>query len=233
MDWFLIFLVYLLSVIIGFIFYMKYFLCDLENNNNKELKNHLIHFHLIDKDNYFLKDFFTKDTENKYSRRFKECKKDFGSCRKRSHCFLSHYKQSGGSNNKPLSISKKSLTTYYSINYFLHKNHYDLYDAEKTVNDFIFPVESKCKVNVHHSMERINYQPAEETGHIIELESRRSWLTNVYTYVFFNVYVQEEIRKNFVKKVIINGMTGSSWRLKRFERLSIIVTSNTDTTILF
>ena len=154
---------------------MKCFLCDLENNNNKELKNHVIHFHLIDKDNYFLKDLFTKDIENKYSGRFKECKKDFGSCRKRN----------------------------------------------------------KCKVNVHHSMERINYQSVEETDHIIDLESRRSWLTDVCSYVYFNGYVQEEIRKNFVKRVIINGMTGSSWQLKRFERLSIVVTSNTDTTILF
>ena len=36
-----------------------------------------------------------------------------------------------------------------------------------------------------------------------------------------------------MKRVIINGMTGSSWRFKRFERLSVIVTSNTDSTVLF
>ena len=53
---------------------MKCLLCDLENNNNnEELKNHLIHFHLIDKDNCFFKEFFTEDTENKYSRRCEEC----------------------------------------------------------------------------------------------------------------------------------------------------------------
>ena len=28
-----------------------------------------------------------------------------------------------------------------------------------------------------------------------------------------------------MKRVIINGMSGSSWRFKRFERLSVIVTS--------
>ena len=28
-----------------------------------------------------------------------------------------------------------------------------------------------------------------------------------------------------MKRVIINVMTGSSWRFKRFERLSVIVTS--------
>ena len=54
---------------------MKCLLCDLENNNNEELKNHLIHFHLIDGVNYFLNERFTENTENKCSRRCEECKK--------------------------------------------------------------------------------------------------------------------------------------------------------------
>ena len=128
----------------------------------------------------------------------------------------------------PLNISKRSLITHYSINYSLHKNYYNFYDAKKAVNDFICSAENKFissgKVNVQGSMELIKYQLA-ETDEIIELESRRTWLTDVYTCVFFNRHVQEEIRKSFMKRVIVNGMTGSSWRFKRFERLSIIVTS--------
>ena len=62
---------------------MKCLLCDLENKNNEELKNHLIHFHLIDKDNYFFKELFTKDTENKYSRRCEECIKKFWKLQKK------------------------------------------------------------------------------------------------------------------------------------------------------
>ena len=178
------------------------------------MKNHLIHFHLTDKDNYFFKELLTKDVENKYSRRCEECKKDFSSCRKKNHSFLSRYSQSGRSIIRSLNISKRSSITYYSINHFLHKNYYDFYDARKTVDDFIFSVDNKFvlrgKVSVQGSMELINYQPEEETDQIIELESRRSWLTDVYIYVFFNGYIQEEIRKNFMKRVIINGMTGSS-----------------------
>ena len=56
-------------------------------------------------------------------------------------------------------------------------------------------------------MELINYQTTEETDQIIELESRRNWQTDVYIYVFFNGYIQEEIRKNFMKRVVTNGMT--------------------------
>ena len=29
-----------------------------------------------------------------------------------------------------------------------------------------------------------------------------------------------------MKRVIVNGQTGSNWRFKRFERLSVIVTVN-------
>lgn len=59
----------------------------------------------------------------------------------------------------------------------------------------------------------VNYQPA-ETNEIIELESRRIWLTDVYAFVFFNGYVQEKIRKGFLEKIIIDDMTGSSWLVK-------------------
>ena len=36
-----------------------------------------------------------------------------------------------------------------------------------------------------------------------------------------------------MKRAIINGMMGSSWRFKIFERLSVIVTSHADPTVLF
>ena len=93
----------------------------------------------------------------------KNVKKILKAAEKKNHCFLLHYKQSGRSNIKPLNISKKSLVTYYSINYFLHKNHWNFYHAEKTVNDFFF-VENKFvsrgKVSVQGPIELISYQPA-------------------------------------------------------------------------
>ena len=67
---------------------MKCLLCGLENNNDEELKNHLIHFHLIDKNNYFFKELFTRDTENKYSRLCEECKKIVGAAEKKSLFFV-------------------------------------------------------------------------------------------------------------------------------------------------
>ena len=41
--------------------------------------------------------------------------------------------------------------------------------------------------------------------------------------MFFNDYVKEKIRESFIKKVIVNEITGSSWRFKRFGRLPYIL----------
>ena len=75
------------------------------------------------------------------------------------------------------------------------------------------------KVKIQASMELINYQPTE----IIELESRRIWMTDVYTCKFLNEFVRGQIKNDLMKRVIINGMSGSSRRFKRFERITMIV----------
>ena len=54
------------------------------------------------------------------------------------------------------------------------------------------------KATLQGSMELINYQPA-ETDRIVELEAKRTWLTGVYTCVFFNGYAQQELKKNYEK----------------------------------
>lgn len=76
------------------------------------------------------------------------------------------------------------------------------------------------KVKIQGSIELINYQPTE----IIKLESKRVWMTDVYIGEFFNKFITGEIKNEFVKRVIVNGMTGSSWRFKRFARVSIAIT---------
>ena len=61
-----------------------------------------------------------------------------------------------------------------------------------------------------------NYQQTE----IVELENTRIWPTNVFVGRFFN----ELMKKDILKRVIINGSTGSSWLFKHFNKLQFIVT---------
>ena len=59
-----------------------------------------------------------------------------------------------------------------------------------------------------------------------ELTDTRVWVTNVYTGVHFNGFLKSGIARDIKKRIISNGMTGSSWRFKRFDRLCISVSSD-------
>ena len=95
---------------------------------------------------------------------------------KKNHSFLVHREQQvGGSTNQqlPLNILRRGVISYFSINYFQHRNSYDFFDAEKSVDSFLNAFErsfvSNKKVKFQGYTELINYQPTE----IIELESKR------------------------------------------------------------
>ena len=55
------------------------------------------------------------------------------------------------------------------------------------------------------------------------LTDNRSWLTKVYRFKFFNDFLRNELKNEINKRIINNGLTGSSWYFKRFERLNVIV----------
>ena len=57
------------------------------------------------------------------------------------------------------------------------------------------------------------------------LTENRNWVTNVYKSIYFNEFVRSEISNDIKKRIISNGLTGSSWYFKRFERLNITVIS--------
>ena len=122
-----------------------------------------------------------------------------------------------------LNILRRGGITYFSINYFQHRNFYNFFDAEKIVDSFLntfersFVFDSKAKM--HGYIDLINYQPTK----IIEVESKRVWLTDVFTGRYFIQYIRGEIRANFLRRVIVNGGTGSSWKFKRFDRISLTV----------
>lgn len=129
------------------------------------MKNSYVYFHQINRDNHYFKKLFSLDTENKYSRRCEEYRIFFQSCRGKKHCLLKYYKWAGGSNNLPINVSRR------------------IFNAEKAVDDerrFL----ADGKVKAQDSMELINYKQA-ELDVIIEIESKRIWLTDVDTLCFF------------------------------------------------
>lgn len=55
------------------------------------------------------------------------------------------------------------------------------------------------------------------------MEDTRAWLTNTISAKSFNDYVKNELSNGILKRIIVNGQTGSSWFFKQFKRLTVIV----------
>ena len=51
--------------------------------------------------------------------------------------------------------------------------------------------------------------------------NRRHWTTDVYKVTFLNDFVFYGLRQNILSKVIVNGMSGSSWKFRRFIMISL------------
>ena len=71
----------------------------------------------------------------------------------------------------------------------------------------------------------VNRLPVPRVG-FSGITDSRVWQTNMYGGVYFNDYVNANLERHTLRRVIMNGMTGSSWRFKRFDWLCITVKSD-------
>ena len=69
--------------------------------------------------------------------------------------------------------------------------------------------------------EIVNQQRTPENDNF--LTENRSWLSNVFRFKYFNEFLRGKLKNQITKRIINNGLSGSSWYFKRFERLNIIV----------
>ena len=91
----------------------------------------------------------------------------------------------------------------------------------------MFPKNDEFKIQGY--TEIINFEPTE----IIELENLRPWVTEVYFGRYFSNVVRQNMKQNILKRVIINGKTGSSWRFRHFNKIQLNVISRVDAKNLF
>ena len=117
---------------------------------------------------------------------------------------------------------KRGQITYYSVNFDQHK---DYFDFRRTEMVDVFLDTAYHAFNPHQNLmykfqgyfEIINQQRGND------LNDKRVWLTNVYRFKYFNEFVRGEFKDEIIKRVIVNGKSGSSWFFKRFNRLNIII----------
>lgn len=67
-----------------------------------------------------------------------------------------------------------------------------------------------------------------ELTEIVELENLRAWVKKVYFGRYFNNVVRQNMKQDILKSVRIIGETGSSWRVRRFNKIQVNVISRVD-----
>ena len=138
--------------------------------------------------------------------------------------FLIHYSQMGGNRTNqqlPINILKRGPIKYISINYNQHKNFYNFL-GEQIVDDFLDSVHSRFVSGGEYKLQEYAEIINQQQGDFLIAQSTRVWLTNNYAGRYFNNFIKNSIKREIVKRIIFNGLTGSSWHFKRFQRLSVI-----------
>ena len=208
---------------------MECLLCNLKFMKEHVIKKHYVDYHAVNENDIHFMELFKP---NAIDRKCRICRVKFDSARlKKKHMFLYHYGQQIGSrgprvSDLPLNILKRGSITYYSINFDQYKNFYDFYSSD-LVDVFLDAVhqvyQPKSERKSQGYAEIVNQQRGETI-----LEDRRIWLTNVYQFKYFNDFVRGEIKDEIIKRIIVNGQTGSSWLFKRFIRLNVVVVPLSD-----
>ena len=94
----------------------------------------------------------------------------------------------------------------------------------------LFKLAGKSKENqIQAYFELKNYQRPE----FIDIENTRVWLTNVVIGRFFNDFIRNAMEEDILKRIILNGSSGSSSLFKRFNKLQVIVTDKSNIKNIF
>ena len=145
--------------------------------------------------------------------------------------FLKHYQQGGvlPFENRPINITRFDGLSVYSISFDEHQRFYSFYDSDDPVQNHLnvfklrfVPTGKEVRIKCTFSI--VNFQPPPADG-LVELTDTRIWSTNVYSFVLFNEFVRNNLKTVIKNRLIINRLTGSSWRFRRVNYLNISVRS--------
>ena len=179
------------------------------------------------------------DGNSCYEKKCYRCNLTFDICRDlKKHNFLCHswFGRQLPVEYKSVNILERSnFLTTFSINFEQHQDFYSFFNSEKLADDFLSVDELKYllaeNIEVQGTFSLRNYQPA-ESEYLVETINKRSWTIDVYDCMFFyNKYVKRGLKRDMLKRVIVNGLTGSGWRFKSFHHLAINVKNKKLTTV--
>ena len=208
---------------------MRCLLCNYKAQNKAEIKKHYINFHNVDEKNNYFKKLFADKNDVFVGERCSKCNEFIPTSEyKKSHNFLKHCKDGKdlAFEEKPISIVEiGSNIKKYEIKFSEHSSFYDFFNSEKIVDEFLSNVRRKIKRSneyflIRGSFSIEHFQPVLD-NYNEPLKNTRYWSTEPIETKSFNDFVYFNIRESILKRVINNGLTGSSWRFNRFVYINI------------
>ena len=211
---------------------MRCLLCGRVFQDIEELNSHYITFHKVDPENRFYQKLISCKDNKCIFEKCLRCSEFLPTSNyKAKHKFLKHYNLGKEElfEDKPLEITENSHFIKYFIGVKKFSDSYDFHDSDKVVSDFLNNVRSKFKpsgsVLIKGSFVIENIQPA-ISEEFIPLADTRYWATDIYRATYFNDFVFYSLQNDFTKRVVNNGLTGSSWVFNRFINLELTVLKN-------
>ena len=120
--------------------------------------------------------------------------------------------------NEPVDVEKTANLLKFEIKVNKHGDCYAFENSEEVLDDFLKNVRSWFKssglklIKCSFVIENIQRSAFENLRPFL---NTRYWTTDVYKSTYFNDFVFYGLRQNILSKVIVNGMSGSSWKFRR------------------
>ena len=211
---------------------MKCLLCNYENNEIEELKEHYFKYHNVDENNYFFKKLI--DQKEKNVIHCKKCNycKEFVYLNKASHDFLKHYGKGlsidgnvDGDLDKPVNISYVGAVKKIEITFKEYSSSYDFFDSVALVDSFLTQIKNLVQrydndVLIRAGFSIENVQQALD-NYSESLVQTRYWSTEPLQTKSFNDFVLFKTRESILKRVINNKLSGSAWNFNKFNYLNV------------
>ena len=196
---------------------MKCLLCTCASNDSEDLKEHCIDVHKVDCDNQFFINLF-KRQKNVFCQRKCLMYDEFllNHQFKVNHDFLVHCGTGRDAfEEKPVNYMHLGEMQKYGITFAKHLQDSEFYNSEKLVDKFLLNIKSRIRrsaegdfiIKCGFSLE--NVQPSPFENEVLVVNSRY-WSTESYQTKSFNDQIYFNFREGILKRVINNGMTGSS-----------------------
>ena len=214
---------------------MKCLLCNYQNNEREQLKEHYLKYHDIDKTNLFFKNLINQNNNVViHGRKCRYCN-EFVFMNKTDHDFLKHYGKGLQGDNvdvsvdndekRPVNISNVGDIKKIEITFKEHSSYYDFFDSVAVVDSFLAQgkrlierYDNDVLIRVGFSIENVQ-QPLDNYSQ--PLVQTRYWSTEPVQTKSFNDFVLFKTRESILQRVINNRLSGSAWNFNKFNYLNI------------